>query len=180
MFFSDLLGAGRPHPYPVEEEHGGDGTVPTWSGMVPRLERQFVVGEHSTLYKGTVLRSVLGTLLGKPHVLAGVPENVDVALRDRVVEPEDEAHVAISFEGDVTKFSGVLTIERAEIDPSSGFAIGFDPPTQVHPLTHEGLKLERISLIFRAPDLPGSYRIAFRDDSSAAPSGFDELIVQQP
>ncbi len=154
--------------------------MPTWSGMLNGLERQFVGGEHGTIYRVDALRRALATLLEKPGVLAGVPDKVEVSLRDKVVEPGDEVHVRISFEGSVGDFSGVLTLERAQLEPLTERVVAFDPPNQVYPVTHQGVGMEGMSLVFVAPDLPGPYRVAFRDTETAAPSGYDELIVQQP
>jgi pimeloyl-ACP methyl ester carboxylesterase len=174
------FGGSRLRPDAIEDEDGGDGTVPTWSGFIPGMERQFVGGEHGTIYKASMLRHVLATLLGRPGTLAGIPDHVDVAVRDKVVEPDDTVHVAIGFTISIQDFSGVLTVERAQTDPVSGIAIGFDPPRNAFPVEYRGLGMEAMSLSFKAPDLPGFYRVALRNDLNAAPSGYDELIVQQP
>jgi pimeloyl-ACP methyl ester carboxylesterase len=166
-------------PVAIEEDDGGDGTVPIWSAFLSAQERHLVAGEHGTIYQTYALRRVLATLLGKPGTLAGVPAVVEVAVRDKVVEPQDTVHVHIGFSEDVANFSGVLTIERAQIEPANGHASGFDPPIASHPVSYQGLGMEGMSLQFVAPDMPGSYRVAFRDDLAAAPSGYDELIVQQ-
>lgn len=173
-------GRGGLRPDAIEEEDGGDGTVPTWSAFTSALQRQFVGGEHGTMYQNIGLRTALGTLLGKPGVLAGLPEHVEVAVRDRVVEPGDTVHVIIGFSRAVQDFTGLLTIERAQTDQTTGRAVAFDPPQQLHTVGYRGLGLETMSLQFQAPDLPGAYRVAFRDDASMPPSGYDELIVQQP
>jgi pimeloyl-ACP methyl ester carboxylesterase len=173
-------GGGKLRPDAVEEENGGDGTVPTWSGFTSALQRQFVGGEHATIYQNNALRTALATLLGKPGVLAGVPTHVEVSVRDRVVEPGDAVHVVVGFTRVVQDFSGVVTIERAQTDPVTGRALAFDPPQQLYPVTYKGLGMETMALQFQAPDLPGVYRVAFRDDAGAVPSGYDELIVQQP
>lgn len=173
-------GGGTLRPEMIEEEDGGDGTVPTWSGFTSALQRQFVGGEHGTIYQNRSLRAVLATLLGKPGVLAGVPAQAEVAVRDRVVEPGDPVHVVVGFSEVIQDFSGVLTVERAQTDPISGIALAFDPPQQLYPVTYKGLGMETMALRFDAPDLPGVYRVAFRDAEGAKPSGFDELIVQQP
>ena len=173
-------GGGRLRPDAIEEEDAGDGTVPTWSGFTSTLQRQFVGGEHGTIYQNNALRTTLGTLLGKPGVLASVPAHVEVAVRDPVVKPGDAVHVMVGFSQVVQDFSGVLTIERAQTDPASGKAVAFDPPQQVYPVSYKGLGMETMALLFQAPDLPGPYRVSFRDEAAALPSGFDELIVQQP
>ncbi|MEX2326424.1 MAG: hypothetical protein WD558_01725 [Pseudomonadales bacterium] len=173
-------GGGKLRPDAIEEEDGGDGTVPTWSGFTSSLQRQFVGGEHGTIYRNNRLRTVLATLLGKPGLLAGVPARVEVAVRDRVVEPSDSVHVLVGFSKVVQDFSGVLTIERAQTDPVTGVAVAFDSPLQIHPVAYSGLGMETMALLFQAPELPGAYRVAFRDEAGAPPSGYDELIVQQP
>jgi hypothetical protein len=166
-------------PDAIEEEGGGDGTVPTWSGFISALQRQFVGGEHGIIYQNNGLRTALALLLGKSGVLAGLPTKVEVAVRDHVVEPGDAVHVMVGFSQVVADFSGVLTIERAQTDPVSGMAVAFDPPQQVYPVNYKGLDMETMALLFQAPDLPGAYRVAFRDELGALPSGYDELIVQK-
>jgi pimeloyl-ACP methyl ester carboxylesterase len=168
-----------PRPVGIEVEDGGDGTVPIWSAFLPGLPRQFVGGEHGTIYQNNALLHVLGTLLGKPNTLAGIPDQVQVAVRDKVVEPDDTVHLTVSFGTSLRDFSGVLTIERAQTDPVSGLATGFEPPQAVYPVTYRGLGMEAMSPTFTAPDMPGFYRVAVRNDLAARPSGYDELIVQQ-
>jgi pimeloyl-ACP methyl ester carboxylesterase len=168
-------------PDAIEEKDGGDGTVPTWSAFLPRFERQFVGGEHATIYQTRELRRVLATLLGKPGTLFAVPASVEVAVRDRVVEPENQVHVTINFGQSLNDFSGVLTVERARLDDGATKPTkDFDPPIATYSATYQGVGMDYMSLVFEAPDIPGAYRVAFRDSAAAAPSGYDELIVQQP
>jgi hypothetical protein len=47
-------------------------------------------------------------------------------------------------------------------------------------VAYQGLGVESMSLTFKAPGLPGFYRVALRNELGAAASGYDELIVQQP
>jgi hypothetical protein len=172
-------GAARLQPFGIEDKDGGDGTVPTWSGFLPGIERKFVGGKHSRIYQNEILRHVLAVILGKPGLLAGIPDHVEVAVRDAVVEPEDAVHVAIGLGRSIQDFDGVLTVERAQTDPASGKAVGFDPPQSVYPLEYKGVGVEALSLTFKAPARPGFYRVALRNDIGANPSGYDELIVQQ-
>jgi pimeloyl-ACP methyl ester carboxylesterase len=174
------LSSNRFQPVKTEKEDGGDGTVPTWSSFLIGLQRMFVGGEHGTLYHNRSLRRALGTLLGKEGYLRGVPVEVEVALREKVVEPQDFVHVAITFDAGIQDFSGILTIERARINQETEQVEGFGEPDELHPVEYKGLGLETMSLVFEAPNIRGVYRVAFRDEVDAAPSGFDELIVQTP
>lgn len=174
------VSAGRLRPDAVEDEDGGDGTVPTWSAFLPALQRQFVGGKHSTIYQNAQLKQVLGIIFGRTVTLAAVPAHVEVAVRDTVVEPGDDVRVTITFPESIGSFSGVVTVERAHVDPATGQATGvYDPPSGTYPVTYTGLGMEDMSLVFASPDMPGPYRVAFRDTVTTPPAGYDELIVQQ-
>ena len=59
-------------------------TAPCRPGVAPpNVQRMFVGGDHGTIYQNRYLRRALGTLLGKVGYLEGVPEEVEVSLRER-------------------------------------------------------------------------------------------------
>lgn len=165
-------------PMKLERDDGGDGTVPTWSAFITGHERFFVGGEHGTLYKDRDLRRTLATLLGKEGMLADFPVGTVVTVRDRVVEPSDRTFVVVSFPGTAPDFDGVLTVERAKIDPTSGRAIAFDPPVSVLPLRYQGVGVTTLSFELQAPAIRGAYRVSLRDSVQSKPIAYDELIVQ--
>jgi pimeloyl-ACP methyl ester carboxylesterase len=165
--------------HPIEDEDGGDGTVPTWSAFLPELERQFVGGDHGTIYKDNGLRHVLGRLLGKPGTLAGIPDVVQLSVRDKVVEPDDTIHFSINFGKSVRDFSGILTIERAKTDGQGVPTVVYESPQIISPVEYKGLGMEAMSLTITAPGLPGFYRVTLRNSVNTPPSGSDEFIVQQ-
>lgn len=164
----------------VELDDGGDGTVPTWSSFLPSPQRMFVGGEHGTLYKSKMLRDTMAVLLGVDDLYAGVPENVEVAVRDRVAEPDDLVHVSIGFPSSVDTFEGVLTLEKAILDENTGAVVSYGEPILKDSIVYKGLGLETMSLVFSAPEYRGVYRVGFRDRDTSNLSGFDELIVQEP
>lgn|SRR5215472_91371 len=170
----------RLEPVKIEQEDSGDGTVPTWSGFLTSFQRLFVGGEHGTIYQNRTLRQTLATLLGREGILKGVPKEVQVSLREKVVEPQDIVHVAVIFSTGIREFSGVLTIERAQIHEVTGKVEAFGAPVQVHAMEYKGLGLETMSITFEAPDIRGVYRVALRDELAQPPAGYDELIVQEP
>jgi hypothetical protein len=164
----------------MEQKDGGDGTVPTWSSYLPGLERMFVGEEHASIYRDEDLRRALAALLGKEGVLAGVPANVQLSLRDKVVEPHDLVHAVLAFPTGVDDFDGVITVERAAVDATSGSVTGFDALRQTHPVRYRGIALATMAIEFTAPAMRGVYRVALQDNAAPAPASFDELIVQQP
>jgi len=164
----------------VEQEDGGDGTVPSWSSFFSRVERYFCGGEHGTIYQNNDLRRILGTILSREGVLAGIPDETQLAIRDKVVEPADEVHASISFPGKLEDFSGVITVERVQIDPTTEATTIVTPPVSAFPIAYKGVGVESLSIKFPAPDKRGMYRVAVRNSVEAAPSAIDYLIVQEP
>ena len=77
--------------------------MPIWSGSITGLQGLPVGGEHGTIYKNTDLRRTMAILLGCEGVLAAAPEYIEVSVRDRVAEPEDVVHVALTFSSPVTE-----------------------------------------------------------------------------
>lgn len=173
-------GANRCEPVKIEQEDGGDGTVPTWSASLDGKQRMYVGGEHGTIYTNRSLRRTLAALLGKEGYLVGLPAETEVVIREKVVQPRDFVHVTITFDESADDFSGVLTIERARVDTTTGRVEDFGRPVEANPIQYKGLSLRTMSLVFAAPNIVGVYRVAFRDDPDAEPSGYDQLLVQQP
>lgn len=162
---------------PWEMEDAGDGTVPAWSGALTGFQAQPVGGEHGTIYRNDMLRKTLGTLLGRPGVLAG-EEKVEVALRERVVKLGAPVHAALTFDsGAVNRIDGRLVIQNALVDANG--AVTYSPPVWEYPIAYSGLKAEKLNVIFNAPGFPDVYRVAYFPAGHADPAGSDELFVQQ-
>jgi hypothetical protein len=161
-----------------ELEDAGDGTVPAWSGGITGVQNQPVGGEHSTIYRNDTLRRTMGILLGKPGVLAGVPEHVEVALRERVVNPNDRVYLTLSFANGVEILKGELRVQRAVLNQQTGEVESFANPISVFHINYTGLNAEKLSVIFNAPSSPSIYRVAYYPDGYDEPAGSDELFVQ--
>jgi hypothetical protein len=163
----------------VELPDAGDGTVPSWSGGLTGVQGQPVGGEHGTIYRNDDLRRTLAGLLGRAGVLAAAPELVEVALRERVVGPSDNVHVALTFGSGGDTIDGALVIQRAVLD-AGGEVASFAHATSVHPIRYTGLNAEKLTVVTSAPGSPGVYRVAYFPAASDEPAGEDELFVQAP
>lgn len=161
----------------LEIEDGGDGTVPVWSGMSAGFQGRAVGGEHGSIYKNEELRRTLAALFGYTGTLAAAVA-VEVAVRDRVVEPEDLLHIALSLGAGVSELRGSLQLERALVD-AEGKLEAFVPAGAPQILSYSGANAEQIAITREAPELPGVYRLSFLS-SSGARLGFDEFFVQEP
>jgi pimeloyl-ACP methyl ester carboxylesterase len=158
-----------------EREDAGDGTVPIWSAGLSGVQSLPVGGEHGTIYKNDELRRTLVTLLlGQSGLLAPTTmADVEVALREKVVEPNQMVHAALSFLPRPV-LDGELRFERAADDTGTVFTpVG--APLRV---SYKGLTHEKLGVLFPAPNLRGAYRASFFLDGSATPAGTDEFFVQ--
>ncbi len=166
----------------AEIEDAGDGTVPVWSAMMTGVQCQPVGGEHGEIYKARDLRRTLAVLLGKKGVLAPPPgELVEVALRERVVNPEAEVHVALTFTSALSQVDGELRVQRILLDQDDN-PVGHAPPGpgQSYPIRYAGLAAEKLGLTLKAPTVRGIYRVGFFPKGAAEPAGSDKLFVQDP
>jgi pimeloyl-ACP methyl ester carboxylesterase len=173
-----LRRASAPEVFGVAETDGGDGTVPSWSAALHGVQRLFVSGSHGTIYQSREIRRAIPALLGLSTTLAGVPEKVEVILREPVVEPGQPVDLTISFPDPIMQFSGVLSVERAALDsnmPLNEYAA--DPKPQT--ITYDGAGLTALSIRLEAPGFAGIYRVALRDEIETRPSGSGALIVQR-
>jgi pimeloyl-ACP methyl ester carboxylesterase len=166
--------------FKMDVEDAGDGTVPVWSsGLGAAVQWQPVGGEHGTIYKNDGLRRTLARLLGYVGVLAAEDtERVEVAVRERVTEPEQLVHVALTFSSTVSRVKGRLRLERATID-ETGKVTAFTPYGAAFPITYEGMNMETLSVSFDAPDGRGIYKVVF-ESAGGARLGEDEMFVQEP
>ena len=174
------IGASKYRLRRTELEDSGDGTVPAWSGSITGVQGQPVGGEHSTIYRNDILRRTMGVLLGKSGVLAAAPERVEVALRERVVNPNDQVHVSLTFGSGIDKLDGRLDLQRAKVNETDGTIEGFADPVSAHKISYAGLNAEKLNCIFNAPAVPGCYRVAYFPTAATSPAGSDELFVQEP
>lgn len=161
----------------VESDDGGDGTVPVWSGLNAGLQGRAVGGEHGSIYKNEELRRTLASLFGYGGTLAA-EVSVEVAVRDRVVEPETLLHIVLSLGAGVAELRGALLLERAKLD-LEGELEAYLPVGAPQSLSYAGANAERIAVTRDAPDLPGLYRLSFLA-AGGARLGFDEFFVQEP
>jgi hypothetical protein len=158
-----------------ESDDSGDGTVPSWSAGLFRTQALTVGGEHGTIYKNGELRRALGTLLGKSGLLAPTrADEVEVSLREKVIEPEKTMHASLSFLPRPV-LDGELRFERAVEGPQGA---SFAPAGGPMRVSYHGLAHEKLGVVFKSPALRGAYRASFFIDGSPTAAGLDEFFVQ--
>jgi pimeloyl-ACP methyl ester carboxylesterase len=164
----------------IDVEDAGDGTVPTWSsGLGSGVQCQPVGGEHATIYKNDSLRRTLASLLGYAGVLAvRAIEGVEVAIRERVTEPEGPIHLTLTFTSAAPKVQGKIRLERAQLN-ASGLVSGYATYGKPYRISYEGMDAEKLSVAFDAPENRGIYKVIF-ESVDGVRLGEDDLFVQDP
>ncbi|MBI1898510.1 MAG: hypothetical protein HYZ57_14745 [Acidobacteria bacterium] len=162
----------------IETEDSGDGTVPIWSALGAAVQNSVVGGEHGTIYQDTGLRRTLAALLGAPGVLAAAPIQVDLSIRDRVVEPDQDVHAALTFPSGVTSIDATLQFERLQLD-ADGKVVSAAPTGKARVIRYSGTAADKIGIVIQAPEFPGFYRLALTDAGGARLAS-DDLFVQEP
>lgn len=158
-----------------EVDDGGDGTVPFWSASVTGMQVSAVGGEHGTIYKNEELIEVLKALLGARGMLAAratLPPELSV--RDHVVDPGSLFPVALTFRTGVEEVSAEIRIEKLKDETDRTYG----PALLVSQFEYKGALVERFSVVLKAPETPGVYRVAIYLDKALKASAGDDLFVQ--
>ena len=159
------------------QDDSGDGIVPIWSAGLPGVQMRPVGGEHGTLYKNAELRSALFILLEVEGTLWAPEGTVEIAIRDRVVEPETPFSFLLTLPRGTKRVTGELRVERpVEQEQGIEFVV---MPKGTNAITYGGPTVESFSLEIQAPSYPGQYRLAFYDPAGKS-LGSDEFFVQVP
>lgn len=141
---------------------GGDGTVPLYSALPARGQRQIVTNDHATVFKGLPFRKAFFRLLGgdagaaveavAPVTLFGSLDSAIYAWGDRP-ELRLQVHSASASDGEssTTEIRGTLILDNGE---------GSAPVAQV-PVQVQGPSVSGLTLRLDAPPAPGLYRLRF-------------------
>jgi hypothetical protein len=164
----------------IEVNDAGDGTVPVWSsGLGSGTQCQPVGGEHSTIYKNYELRRTLAKLLGFAGVLvARAPDYVELALREKVTEPEEQVHLTLSFPSAINRVEGHVRLYRAEITETDEIA-AYVAYGDALAIMYAGMNADKLDVSFEAPGIRGIYKVVFESVENKR-LGEDELFVQDP
>jgi pimeloyl-ACP methyl ester carboxylesterase len=170
------------NPSKIERDDGGDGTVPFWSSALTGLPCLAIGGEHSALYKDRDVRLTMPTLLGvsggvMPAMAMAATNAVQVAVRDKVVEPGQAVSMTLTPATPGQSMNGNLRVEKAQdmTDPATTYRrVG-----QPLPIRYRGPAVASFALVAHAPTKPGAYRFTFAPTGSTVPTGSDPFLVQR-
>jgi hypothetical protein len=104
-------------------------------------------------------------------------EQVQISIRERVVEPQERVHVILSFIGGAPDVDGRLQFQAMKMtDGPEEPSVAIGSPLEVR---YSGTAADRIGVVVTAPQVPGLYRLVF-SDATGRELGSDDLFVQQP
>ncbi|NIE73472.1 alpha/beta fold hydrolase [Pantoea sp. Ap-967] len=145
----------------------GDGTVPLYSSLPTTGQRQIVINEHATVFKGETFRRAFFRLLGGnvgTVIDAGVNEAILEGSLDRPVYEQGEPIEvtlevlnlrALDGKGRTDSIEGELVITDARADAKS--------PAKTYRVNYSGPLLDRLSLVIESDELaPGLYELRFQ------------------
>lgn len=160
----------------VDRDDAGDGTVPIWSSSQSGIQMEPVGGEHGELYKNRTLKQALGTLLGKPGVLAARDENPEVSVLNKVLEPGDTTQVTLDFPKNTTKAEGELRMRRT-VD-NAGVSQPKAPVVSTYPIAYSGAPIDHLAILIKAPQYTGIYELHYVQTGGEENVTTTELFVQ--
>lgn len=152
-------------------DDGGDGTVPLYSALPARGQRQIVTNEHATVFRGTPFRKVFFRLMGgnAGEALELAPDDVSIlaASLDSPVyaageRPELNLTVTTRASADglgvASKIEGHLIVERTDEEGVTETVI------DEQPIRYEGAEISSLKLVLSQMTEAGLYRLRFEGE----------------
>ncbi|XVN15681.1 alpha/beta hydrolase [Pseudomonas corrugata] len=150
----------------TKTDDAGDGTVPLYSSLPTTGQRQIVINEHATVFKGEPFRRAFFRLLGGNvgPAIETVGEATLAGSLDRPVYEQGEPIEvtlevlnlnALDGKGRTASIEGELVITDARADAQS--------PAHTYRVNYSGPLLDRLSLVIKSNQLaPGLYELRFQ------------------
>ena len=147
---------------------GGDGTVPIYSALPGRGQRQIVTNEHATVFKGTPFRKVFFRLMGgnagaaleaadqdTPHLAGTLDRTVYVAGDRPALRLMVETRASDDGTGLVNRIDGALIVERSD---DTG---NITEKVEELPVKYDGADISALNLTLPIQTETGLFRLRF-------------------
>ncbi|MCP5304946.1 MAG: hypothetical protein H6953_05835 [Chromatiaceae bacterium] len=147
----------------VTTPDAGDGTVPMWSALPHAVQKQVVINEHVSVFRGDPFKRVFFRLFG---VDAGIPEEAPrdaasklaVSLQRQIFEQGMAIEAVLSSEVPFTHLTGHLVFEvRTEEDVAGDTSVRI-------PISYQGPAIPALALSIEVVLEPGFYELRFEGD----------------
>ncbi len=149
-------------------DDGGDGTVPLYSALPAKGQRQIVTNEHATVFKGTPFRKVFFRLLGGDAGAALEASDVDQpflagSLNSPVFVEGDrpELHLTIQSKASATGLSTVADIKGTLIVERTDDIAKVESIAQTKEISYSGTEVSSMKLVLDMITEAGLYRLRF-------------------
>lgn len=160
---------------PLEDQKGGDDTVPTFSAGSPFATTEYVSGTHGKIFNSSQLRFKLYRLLGAPDTVfpvsstgeAAVDQPVEnLVIPDEAIGKNETFEITIVFQRDVTQFEDTIVFEPIREIGLEEVPIG---DGAVLDLRYDGPAIQTLTIRVQAPRKAGFYKVSLRESSLGNP-----------
>lgn len=155
------------HAFPVTQDAGGDGTVPSWSaGPSGTLQRLACGGDHIGMLEDPILQAKLAALLRAPKVAIARLKSFAVSPSRRRVLPGDVVTFTVAYSG-VGSLDAQLILERVPTSQTRRAKRAAKAARNLRiakpvPVRGAGEHLRSIGLELVMPRQPGVYRLVLQ------------------
>jgi pimeloyl-ACP methyl ester carboxylesterase len=151
---------------PTRTPNAGDGTVPFWSALPRKGQKQVVVNEHASVFTGMAFKSVFYRLLGG-HLgnalqsieqgLVADPDALRLSMPTPVIERGQAFELLLVPQVAVGQIDGELVLRRLNDDGQAGAS----PPEALAEVSYQGAPVSTLRLTMPALANRGLYQLRF-------------------
>lgn len=148
----------------------GDGTVPLWSAIDPRIVNHIAPGPHNSIFRTEQIRQIVYRSLGArlpalPFQKGGKPL-LSIFSADTVYAPSAHVELLVIPKQPFVSLRGELVVEFSEAVNGDEFI-----PFANYPVTYDGVEVEQLSVRLAPLRKAGFYRVSFVGSHSIASEG---------
>jgi len=157
------INAGTGQASMVTTRDAGDGTVPVWSALPRRAQKQVVINEHANVFRGDAFKRVFFRLFGADagapeEAAAGAAHRLTVSLQRPIFDTGAAVEAVLVAEVPFTKLEGALVFERrSEDDVAQEIAASI-------PISYRGPEILSLPLGINVALEPGIYELRYEGD----------------
>ena len=147
----------------VTTPDAGDGTVPMWSSLPRRVQKQVVVNEHSNVFRGDPFKRVFFRLFGADagpplEILPGTADTLAISLQRPIFQQGMPVEAVLSAEVPFTSLQGTLVFEVRTEEDAAG------PVAARVPVCYSGPAVATLAVSIEAGLDAGFYELRYEGD----------------
>lgn len=147
----------------VTTPDAGDGTVPMWSALPRRVQKQVVINQHADVFRGNPFKRVFFRLFGRNagspnEAVAEAAFTLAISLQRPIFEQGSAIEAVLASEVSFTELKGELVFEARTEDDTAG-----DVAARV-PISYQGPAVATLAVSIDAALARGFYELRYEGD----------------